>query len=212
MKFRLYLFIIFLFSCSKNDNINSLILVITGPSGVGKTTVKDKLVENFNLRENISFTTRMPRKNEKNGIDYFFINKDQFQEMIKNNEFYEYSEHFNNYYGTHKVSILNNQDDRDLVVVLNMEGSKLIQSDNKKVIKILLYADKETLINRINNRKEKITKNELNKRIEEFDYVKKMQKDFKKGYIFINTEKLTIDEVYNKVKDIYLKNKYLKNK
>ena len=77
------------------------IIVISGPSGSGKTTVGNKLLEMFpDLAYSVSATTRKIRNNEKEGIDYYFVDKNKFKEMIDNNEFIEWEEVHNDLYGT----------------------------------------------------------------------------------------------------------------
>lgn len=80
-----------------------LIFILSSPSGAGKTTVSKKILEEDEyIQPSISCTTRKPRTNENNGKDYFFITQQQFLEKIKNDEFIEYAEVFNNHYGTPK--------------------------------------------------------------------------------------------------------------
>lgn len=78
------------------------IIIISGPSGVGKKTVIDQIINDkeLNLSYSISMTTRQPRENEKNGIDYFFISDEEFDEAIKENKLLEWAEFANNKYGT----------------------------------------------------------------------------------------------------------------
>ena len=77
-------------------------IVLSSPSGAGKTTLVKLISKNKNHFVSVSHTTRTPRSNEINGVDYFFINKDQFKKLINDNEFLEYAKVFDNYYGTSK--------------------------------------------------------------------------------------------------------------
>jgi len=80
-----------------------LLIVISGPSGAGKGTIcKELLSKNEDIFISVSATTRNPREGEKDGVNYFFISKDKFERMIGNEEFLEYAEVFDNYYGTPK--------------------------------------------------------------------------------------------------------------
>lgn len=76
------------------------LIVISGPSGVGKGTIVKELLKKDNFALSISCTTREPREGESDGKEYFFITKEEFKKRIKDNGFLEYSEHFHNYYGT----------------------------------------------------------------------------------------------------------------
>ena len=76
---------------------------ISAPSGCGKSTlIRELLLNNESLKQSVSFTTRNPRESEVNGEDYFFVSKNDFNEMIKKNELIEYAEVYGNFYGTQK--------------------------------------------------------------------------------------------------------------
>ena len=81
-------------------------IVISGPSGVGKGTICNKLFKEINAWYSVSTTTRSPREGEVDGVNYYFISKEEFEEKIKNNEFLEYNIYNNNYYGTSKKVVL----------------------------------------------------------------------------------------------------------
>ena len=82
-------------------NHEPLLIVVSSPSGAGKTSVCKKILENCNsIQISISATTRKPRQNEADGIDYNFVSRDDFQNKIQNNEFLEYAEVFDNFYGS----------------------------------------------------------------------------------------------------------------
>ena len=76
------------------------LFVLSGPSGVGKGTICKKLLENIDLEISVSATTRKPREGEIEGVSYFFVNHDRFEDMIQKGEFLEHAEVFGNYYGT----------------------------------------------------------------------------------------------------------------
>lgn len=81
-------------------------IVISGPSGVGKGTICNKLINELNAWYSVSTTTRTPREGEVNGVNYFFVTKEEFEDKIKNGEFLEYNVYNNNYYGTSKKVVL----------------------------------------------------------------------------------------------------------
>ena len=83
------------------------LILFVGPSGVGKATIEQSLFNNhkLNIEFSVSATTRSPRVNEKKDVDYLFITKEEFIEKINNNEFLEWSNHFNDYYGTLKSEV-----------------------------------------------------------------------------------------------------------
>ena len=83
-----------------------LMFVLSSPSGVGKTTLTKKLAENNSeFAISVSHTTRKPRPNEIDGKDYHFVTLKEFNSLIINNEFYEFANIFDNYYGTHKKNV-----------------------------------------------------------------------------------------------------------
>lgn len=119
---------------------NSLLIVISGPTGSGKTTVARKYVETFpNSVFSISHTTRDRRPGEKNGVDYYFVSVEQFKKMAKKGEFLEYAIVHNNYYGTHKKEWERaNRRGLDLVLDIDVQGGKQIQKVFKKAIMIFV--------------------------------------------------------------------------
>ena len=81
-------------------------IVLSSPSGAGKTTITKKLSQKYpNIKISISHTTRKPRQNEIDGVDYHFVSKEEFEKLIKQNSFYEHAKIFDNYYGTSKNSV-----------------------------------------------------------------------------------------------------------
>ena len=84
----------------------SVLLILSSPSGAGKTSLSKKIkkeIKNFEI--SVSHTTRKPRKDEINGKDYHFISQEEFLKKINNNEFYEYAKIYDNYYGTSKKAV-----------------------------------------------------------------------------------------------------------
>ena len=84
----------------------SVMIILSSPSGAGKTTLTKKIQQKYqNFKISVSHTTRKPRSNEVEGVDYFFVNHDEFKKKIKKKDFYEHAKIFDNYYGTSKDSI-----------------------------------------------------------------------------------------------------------
>src|SRR5690554_177259 len=100
-------------------NQRGLLIVLSGPSGVGKGTVRKALFEmkGHNLVYSVSMTTRPPRANEVDGVDYYFVSKEQFLEDIKNDRFLEWAEFVGNYYGTPRDKIEEYLEDGKEVVI-----------------------------------------------------------------------------------------------
>lgn len=187
----------------------NLLIIITGASGSGKTTVANLLSEKMHINRIITHTTRQLRPMEKNGIDYFFITKDKFKEMIQNNEFVEYSNHFDNFYGLAKKDI--NTKDNDLILVVNEKGAFKI-SQNLDVNYIIIYLDvsSKEMRRRILSRDSKINKKELENRIKAINEDKILNNIKNKKIYKVSTDNLNEQQVFQKVKDIILSTKNAK--
>ncbi|MFW6035763.1 MAG: guanylate kinase [Halothermotrichaceae bacterium] len=105
------------------------LFVLSGPSGVGKGTILSELLKDFNdIEYSISATTRKRRKGEVDGEDYFFISEEKFFEMVKNNQFIEWAEVHNNYYGTPKEYVnKTRQCGKDIILEIDIQGAKKVR-------------------------------------------------------------------------------------
>lgn len=103
-----------------------LLLVVSGPSGAGKGTIcKELLKENNQIKLSVSATTRKPRTGEVEGVNYFFISKEKFADMIDKGEFLEYAQIYDNFYGTPKAAIMEClENGQDVVLEIEMQGAK----------------------------------------------------------------------------------------
>ena len=128
-------------------------IILSSPSGAGKTTLVKKIQQKYeNFKISVSHTTRKPRSNEVQGVDYFFIDHDDFKRKIKNNEFYEYAKIFDNYYGTSKKTVnilLENKN--DILFDIDWQGTQQLSKFKElKLIKIFLVPpNKKELENRL---------------------------------------------------------------
>ena len=118
----------------------NIMIVLSSPSGAGKTTITKKIQQKFNsFRISVSHTTRKPRPNEIDGVDYNFVSHDQFKKLINDNKFYEYASIFDNYYGTSKESVDKLLKTNDLIFDIDWQGTKqLSKFPNLKLIKIYI--------------------------------------------------------------------------
>ena len=126
-----------------------MIIIITGPSGVGKNTIINELSNHINFYFSTSFTTRPRRDNEKEGEDYYFISNQEFNNLIDNNEMLEYEEYGGYLYGTPNSEIT-----RDGIVILDLEvngATKLLKSNND-YIGIFIDINDDELIKRLVSR------------------------------------------------------------
>jgi guanylate kinase len=151
---------------------SNLMVVLSSPSGAGKTTLTKKIQQKFqNFKISVSHTTRKARPNEVDGIDYFFVEKDEFQKKIENKDFYEYAKIFNNYYGTSKESvnsILKNNN--SILFDIDWQGNKQL-SDYKelKLIKIFLVPPNKNELKKRLIQRNQDNKDVIKERLKAFD-------------------------------------------
>ena len=138
---------------AKEDGV---MIVLSSPSGVGKTTLSKLLSKQNNYYISVSHTTRKPRINEIDSQDYHFVNEEEFKSLIKNNEFLEYAKVFNNYYGTVKSSVINNLDKgKKLIFDIDWQGTEQIKEKKlqyKLITFFILPPSKKVLFERLSNR------------------------------------------------------------
>lgn len=156
-------------SLNKKDGA---IIVLSSPSGAGKTTLVKKLAKNKNFKISVSYTTRVPRISENNGEDYYFVSKNDFKKLIENNELLEYANVFNNFYGSSKKRVFNILDNGDSVLFdIDWQGTNQIKEKNLeyKILTIfILPPSKKILLNRLSERENK-NQHFINERMKNFE-------------------------------------------
>ena len=135
---------------------DGMMIILSSPSGAGKTTLVKKISLANNFQISISHTTRPPRTNEINGVDYFFVNKNKFEVLIKKKEFLEYAKVFKNYYGSSKQAVIKNLDNgKNVIFDIDWQGSEQIKKKklNYKLITFfILPPSRKVLFKRLSNR------------------------------------------------------------
>ena len=153
-------------------NSGGIMIILSSPSGAGKTTLVKLLSENRDFYTSISHTTRKPRNNEEEGKDYYFVNNDQFQNLIKKKEFLEYANVFSHLYGTTKTPVIKNlENSKNVVFDIDWQGTEQIKKKNleyKLLTLFVLPPSKKALFNRLSNRdmKDKLI---VDERMKEFN-------------------------------------------
>lgn len=173
-------------------NEQGLLIVLSGPSGVGKGTVRKALfqMDNHNLVYSVSMTTRKPRPGEVDGVDYYFVSKEEFLKRIEENKFLEYSEFVGNYYGTplDKVEELMNQG-KEVVLEIEVNGALQVREKVPDAVFVFIAPpSRKALLERLKMRgseDESIINERMKKAEREFSLAHKYD------YIVIN------DEVHN---------------
>jgi len=138
---------------SENDG---LMIVLSSPSGAGKTTLVKMLSKMDNYEISISHTTRQPRPNEVNDKDYYFVNENEFNRLIKNQEFLEYAKVFSNFYGTTRTPVIDKLNKgKNVLFDIDWQGADQIKNkklDYKLITFFILPPSKEVLFERLSNR------------------------------------------------------------
>jgi guanylate kinase len=138
---------------SENDGV---MIVLSSPSGAGKTTLVKMLSKIDNYEISISHTTRQPRLNEENNKDYYFVNEEEFKRLINNQEFLEYAKVFNNFYGTTRTPVIDKLNKgKNILFDIDWQGADQIRNkklDYKLITFFILPPSKEVLFKRLSNR------------------------------------------------------------
>ena len=193
---------------SKKDGV---MIILSSPSGAGKTTLVKMLSALDNFEVSISHTTRKPRPNETHNKDYFFVNEKEFERLIKNEEFLEYAKVFNNFYGTTRTPVIDQLNKgKNVLFDIDWQGADQIKNkklDYKLLTFFILPPSKEELFERLSSRdmKDKLIAEERMKQFERdvlhwinYDYVV-INDDLKK--CFSKIKNLIEAEINNGSKD-----------
>ena len=179
---------------TENDGV---MIILSSPSGAGKTTLVTLLSKLENFEISISHTTRQPRANETPDKDYYFVTEDKFKRLIKNEEFLEYAKVFNNFYGTTRTPVIDNLNKgKNVLFDIDWQGADQIKNkrlDYKLITFFILPPSKEVLFERLSNRdmKDKLIVEERMKQFSR-DVLHWINYD----YVVINQN---LDECYSKI-------------
>ena len=179
---------------------DGIMVILSSPSGAGKTTLVKLLAKNKNFHISISHTTRKPRSSEVADSDYYFVNHEKFEGLIKNEEFLEYAKVFNHFYGTTRSPVIDRlENGKNVIFDIDWQGADQIKNKklNYKLITFfILPPSKEVLFERLSNRdmKDKLIAEE---RMKEFsrDVLHWINYD----YVIIND---TLQECYSKINNL----------
>ena len=179
---------------TKEDGV---MIILSSPSGAGKTTLVNLLSKLDNFIVSISHTTRQPRENEIQNKDYYFVNENEFKRLINNQEFLEYAKVFNNFYGTTRSPVINSLDKgKNVLFDIDWQGADQIKNkklDYKLITFFILPPSKKVLFERLSNRdmKDKLI---VDERMKQFgrDVLHWINYD----YVVINDD---LDNCYSKI-------------
>ena len=187
-----------------SDDVNNIMVILSSPSGAGKTTITKKIQQKYqSFKISVSHTTRKPRPNEIDGVDYYFVSKEKFKKLVDEKKFYEYAKIFDNYYGTLKKSVDDAFKKNDIIFDIDWQGTKqLSKFKNLNLIKIFLIPpNKDELKLRLIKRNQDLP-DEVERRFEGFDNDILHWEDY--DYIIINEN---LENCYKQIENIILKNK-----
>ena len=182
---------------SENDGV---MIVLSSPSGAGKTTLVKMLSKIDNYEISISHTTRQPRLNEENNKDYYFVNEEEFKRLINNQEFLEYAKVFNNFYGTTRTPVIDKLNKgKNVLFDIDWQGADQIKNkklDYKLITFFILPPSKEVLFERLSNRdmKDKLIAEERMKQFE-----RDVLHWINYNYVVINDD---LDTCYEKIQNL----------
>ena len=170
-------------------NERGLLVVISGPSGVGKGTIRKALfkIPDNNFCYSVSMTTRKPRPGEKNGVDYFFVSREEFEERIRNKGFLEYAEFVGEYYGT-PLDYIEKQMDKgkEVIIEIEVQGALQVREEIPEAVFIFIVPpSRKSLIDRLKMRGTEETskiQERINKAEREFGLA------YKYDYIVVNDQ------------------------
>ena len=183
---------------------NNIMVILSSPSGAGKTTITKKIQQKYqSFKISVSHTTRKPRPNEIDGVDYYFVSEDKFKNLISNKKFYEYAKIFDNYYGTLKETVDQSIKKNDIIFDIDWQGTQqLSKFKNLKLIKIyLIPPSKEELKKRLIKRNQDSAQ-EVERRYKAYDKDIEHWEDY--DYVLINEN---LENCYKQIENIISINK-----
>jgi guanylate kinase len=182
---------------TSNDGI---MVILSSPSGAGKTTLVNLLAKKNNFEISVSHTTRKPRLNESSGKDYYFVSDQEFKRLIKNDEFLEYAKVFNNYYGTTRTPVIDRLNKgKNVLFDIDWQGADQIKNKNldfKLITFFILPPSKQILYERLSNRdmKDKLI---VEERMKQFE--RDVLHWINYNYVVINDD---LDLCYDKIQNL----------
>ena len=197
---------------NSTDYKNKLLIIISSPSGTGKTSICKKIINrDKSIKLSVSHTTRSPRDNEMNGVDYFFVSSDEFNSKILDQSFLEYARVFGNFYGTSKKNVRDLlSKDFDVLFDIDWQGAaQILKSNLAKIVTIFLVPpSKEVVLERLEERSNETGDNykAVQKRMSEYENEMSHANEY--DHIVVNDN---IEECADKVLNIIENERILDN-
>lgn len=163
-----------------------LLIVLSGPSGVGKGTIVNRLLADGNYSLSISCTTRSPRPGEREGVSYFFTDRQSFLDDVRRNGFLEYSEHFGNLYGTPRRFVESKLESSDVILEIDVDGALQVKKSYPEAVLILIVPPStEELLGRLRRRGAE-DEQKIAERVKRMDYELSCKESY--DYVVVNDD------------------------
>ncbi len=186
-----------------------LVIIVSAPSGSGKTTIVNNLLKKVSdIARTVSYTTRPPRQDEKDGEDYFFISEEEFRKKIDMGEFIEWEKNFGSYYGTARAQVEEAiAGERDIILSIDVKGAKTVKKMHPESISVFIMPPSiDELASRLRNRKTDKEK-QVSIRLEESR--REMNAAGEYDYLVVNDE---LEEAVNELAAIVEAERKIRNK
>ena len=177
----------------------NIMVILSSPSGVGKTTLTKKIQQKYNsFKISVSHTTRKARSNEVEGVDYHFVSHEDFEKLVSENKFYEYAKIFENYYGTLKENVDENIKKNDIIFDIDWQGTKQLSKHKKlNLLKIYLITSSKSELKKRLIKRNQNSSEEIEIRFQSFDEDIQHWNDY--DYIIINKN---LDNCFKQIEEI----------
>ena len=179
---------------NQNDMSRNLLIVLSGPSGVGKGTIIEKLLKRGDYALSVSCTTRESREGEVNGVSYHFVRHNEFEKLIEENGFLEYSNHFGNYYGTPRAFVEEQLGLRDVILEIEVDGALNVKKAHPEALLIMILPPDENELRARLKKRGSESERKIEERVKRMEY--ELSKRDEYDYAVIN------DDVYRAVVEI----------
>lgn len=180
-----------------DQKIRKMLVVLSGPSGVGKGTIVDILKGNYGFMSSVSCTTRKPREGEVDGVAYFFKTREEFLALAESGEMLEYDEHFGNYYGTPKQYVVDKLKTDDVILEIEVNGALNVKKLMPEALLIMITPPSMDELKRRLFGRGTETAEQIENRMERIRYELSKQNEY--DYVVVNDK---LDETVAKILEI----------